>query len=83
MDRHLLAGLHLEVQEISAPIPDDLRWRTFEARDLIDLLEHLAFNNSFKFNRWSDGWTCSYFDAVLCAVQSAKESLGEVGVHHA
>ena len=76
----LLAKLHLEIVEIPSKLPDDLRLRTFEASELIDVLEHLQFNNNFKFNRWADDWTCTYFDAALRAVIVAKEALAKVGV---
>lgn len=74
----LLAKLHLEILEIPSKLPDDLSLRTFEASELIDVLEHLQFNNNFKFNRWTDDWTCTYFDTALHAVIIAKAALKEV-----
>jgi len=79
----VLAELHLEIMGEQIDLPDDLRWRTFEASELSDLAEHLAFNNQFKFDRWSDGWTCSYFDAVLNAVKIAKASMDQVEASYA
>jgi len=77
---YLLDGLNKDLMEISEGLPEDLRWRIFEARDLIALIEHLEFNNNFKFNRHEDGWTCDYFASILHAVKRARGSLEEIGV---
>lgn len=84
---NMLGELHNEISEVKSNLPDDLRWRTFEASEMIGLLDHLQFNNGYEFDRWSDGWTCSYFHAVLAAVRRAKSSLdsvevGELEVQH-
>lgn len=84
---NMLGELHNEISEVQGDLPDDLRWRTFEASEMVGLLDHLQFNNGYEFDRWCDGWTCSYFAAVLAAVRRAKSSLdsaevGELEVQH-
>lgn len=79
----LLCGLHKEIMEVDGKLPDDLRWRTFEASELINLIEHLEFNNKFKFSRWHTHWTCGYFDTALFAVETAIAALNQVERTHA
>ncbi|WCM88807.1 hypothetical protein [Acidovorax sp. NCPPB 3576] len=76
----LLKGLHLEIMRTDAPLPDDLRWRTFEASELIDLIEGLECANGFTFDRLSDALCCSYFSAAAEALNIAKEALEKVGI---
>lgn len=79
----LLCRLHQEIMEVDGELPSDLRWRTFEASELINLIEHLEFNSGFKFSRWHTHWTCGYFDAALFAVETAIAALGQVERTHA
>lgn len=74
----LLSGLHLEIMRLDQKLPDDLRWRTFEASQLIDLLEHLEFAHGFQFDKMSQDWICMHFDAALHCVRAAQAALETV-----
>lgn len=76
----LLSGLHLEIMRIDQPLPDDLRWRTFEASELVNLLEQLEFARGFQFDKWSEGRICMYFDAAMHSVRAAQAALETVKV---
>ncbi|WP_311221370.1 MULTISPECIES: hypothetical protein [unclassified Acidovorax] len=76
----LLSGLHLEIMRLTQQLPDDLRSRTFEASQLVDLLEHLEFAHGFTFGKWSEGRVCMYFDVALNCVRTAQAALTTVKV---
>ena len=79
----LLCRLHQEIMEVDGELPYDLRWRTFDASELINLIEHLEFNNKFEFSRWHTHWTCGNFDTALFAVETAIAALNQVERTHA
>ncbi|MGV3679805.1 MAG: hypothetical protein ACO1PM_08775 [Acidovorax sp.] len=64
----LLHELHRELGEIVGMLPDDLRWRTFEARAIVSLAERMTFD---------DGWSAQGYDATMLiwCFDAAKEAL--------
>lgn len=76
----LLDELHIEMLNLKHTLPDDLMWRTFEASELIDLVEHLEYNGGFKFDRWQDSWMAQYLDAARSCVARAIASIETVEV---
>lgn len=64
----LLHELHRDIGEILGALPDDLRWRTFEARAIVSLAQRMTFD---------DGWSPKGYDATMLiwCFDAAKEAL--------
>ena len=74
---NLLSELNLEILAINGDLPGDLRWRTFEAAHMIQLVERLQFAGDYDW-RLSDAIYCSYFDAASNCIDKAKAALQSV-----
>jgi hypothetical protein len=64
----LLHELHRDIGEIVGVLPDDLRWRTFEAKTIVSLAQRMTFD---------DGWSARGYDATMLiwCFDAAKEAL--------
>lgn len=64
----LLHELHQDIGEIVGVLPDDLRWRTFEAKAIVSVAQSMTFD---------DGWSCQGYDATMLiwCFDAAKEAL--------
>ena len=74
----LLTEAHMSIMEIDGPLPDDLRWRTFEAHSLVSMLEAMVFADDCKW-RMSDGVYSGYLDAANQALRRAAKALSSTG----
>lgn len=64
----LLHELHVDISNIVGTLPDDLRWRTFEAQAIVGLARRMTDD---------DGWSCHGYDAPLLIwhFMAAKDAL--------
>lgn len=73
----LLTEAHTTIMEIDGPLPDDLRWRTFEAHALVAMLDTMESADDYTW-RMSDGVYCAYLDAANQALKRAQKALASM-----
>jgi hypothetical protein len=72
---HLLAAAHLEIQDITGVLPEDLRWRTYEASSIVALLERVEFDRGFSLDTFGSEFMADYLSAALACVRLALAGL--------
>jgi hypothetical protein len=71
----LLHELHRDIGEIVGMLPDDLRWRTFEARAIVSLAERMTFDDGWSAQGYDATMLIWCFDAAKGALQRAQKAL--------
>jgi len=77
----LLAELHKEIMEVDGDLPDDFRWRTFEAHAIVETAERLTFDTCWDRKSYNSSQLICWFDAAnecliraLRALEMVKEA---------
>lgn len=81
---NLLGELHLEISGINGKLPEDTRWRTFEAHCILGALERIEFDRGYSFETFSDPFLVKYLESATSCINRAHAALARHwGNHHA
>lgn len=71
----LLTELHTEIMKVDGRLPDDLRWRTFEAHSIVAMVERLTFDRGWDRTDYDNSQLICWFDAANECLIRAMRSL--------
>lgn len=78
----LLHELHRDMGEIVGVLPDDLRWRTFEAQAIVSMAQRMTFDDGWSSRGYDATMLIWCFDAAKAALQRAQRALDTLEPRH-
>lgn len=76
----LLHELNRELMDVTGPLPDDLRWRTFEAKSIVAVAQRMTFDSGWHFEGYDSTMLIACFDAAGDCIVRALRALEKVEV---
>lgn len=72
---NLLNEAHREIMEIDGRLPEDARWRTFEAHCIVGALERIEFDRGFSFETFPGPFLAKYLESAIDCIDRAHTAL--------